>query len=42
MAHDVAVGRHWHGQPVTEDRPLRERQIVEQMVTIGRALAGEV
>ena len=30
------------GQPVTEDRPLRERQIVEQMVTIGRALAGEV
>lgn len=29
------------GQPGTDDRQMRERQIVEQMVTIGRALAGE-
>jgi hypothetical protein len=29
------------GQPGIDDRPMRERQIVEQLVTIGRALAGE-
>lgn len=29
------------GQPGIDDRQLRERQIVEQLVTIGRALAGE-
>jgi len=29
------------GQPGIEDRALRERQIIEQLVTIGRALAGE-
>lgn len=29
------------GQPVIDDRQMRERQIVEQLVTIGRALAGE-
>jgi hypothetical protein len=28
------------GQPGIDDRDLRERQIVEQLVTIGRALAG--
>lgn len=29
------------GQPGIDDRPLRERQIIEQLVTIGRTLAGE-
>jgi hypothetical protein len=29
------------GQPGIDDRHMRERQIVEQLVTIGRALAGE-
>lgn len=29
------------GQPGIDDRALRERQIVEQLVTIGRALVGE-
>jgi len=29
------------GQPGIDDRQMRERQIVEQLVTIGRALAGE-
>ncbi len=29
------------GQPRIDDRQMRERQIVEQLVTIGRALAGE-
>lgn len=29
------------GQPGMDDRETRQRQIVEQMVTIGRALAGE-
>lgn len=29
------------GQPGIDDRELRERQIVEQLVTIGRALADE-
>jgi predicted nucleotidyltransferase len=29
------------GQPGIDDREIRERQIIEQLVTIGRALAGE-
>jgi hypothetical protein len=29
------------GQPGIDDRQMRERQILEQLVTIGRALAGE-
>ena len=29
------------GQPGIDDRPLRQRQIIEQSVTVGRALAGE-
>lgn len=29
------------GQPAIDDRQMRERQFVEQLVTIGRALAGE-
>jgi hypothetical protein len=29
------------GQPGIDDRPLRERQIIEQLVTIGRELAGD-
>lgn len=29
------------GQTGIDDREIRERQIIEQMVTIGRALAGE-
>lgn len=29
------------GQPGFDDHQMRERQIVEQLVTIGRALAGE-
>jgi hypothetical protein len=29
------------GQPGIDDREVRERQIIEQLVTIGRALAGE-
>ena len=29
------------GQPGIDDRQMRERQIIEQLVTIGRALAGE-
>ncbi len=30
-----------YGQAGIDDRRLRERQIVEQLVTIGRALVGE-